>query len=61
MQVGGFSHAKCFKCGHLAKVESFEIEMIDIGEPKGYMFQAIYKCPLCGDKACEALFANELN
>jgi hypothetical protein len=66
IQAGGFSHAKCFVCGHMGRLESFEVEPVKLAESENEngkidVSQLIVKCPICNSTNTEALFPNEVN
>ena len=62
MQLGGFSHAKCFNCGYLGGIQNFSMEKTQ-EQKNEYMefYIPVYSCPMCGERPCEALFADEVN
>lgn len=67
MQFGGFTHAKCHACKHLAAINKFDETRIDIknnnpeSEAMMTVYMPKYKCPICGYDNCEPLFASEVN
>lgn len=64
MQNAMFTHAKCHKCGHLGKLETFNEEPTVVGiseDGNSEMILLNLKCPICSCTECEALFPNEVN
>lgn len=66
MQFSMFTHAKCQKCEHLGKIETFNEEPTVLAKTESEngnieVTMLNLKCPLCGNMFCEALFPNEIN
>lgn len=66
MALGGFTHARCFVCNHIGKIESFDVESKQLAETenengKCNVSQLILTCPICQSINTEALFPNEVN
>jgi hypothetical protein len=63
---GTFSHAKCFNCKYLGKIESFDskpnpnVTFNNVSE--GIQISCpVFICPICISDNTEALFVNEVN
>lgn len=66
MQQGGFTHVKCFTCGHLGRIEFFEAKddpnVTITDKSDGVEFRVlVFICPVCTGHYTEALFPNEVN
>ena len=66
LQIGAFTHAQCFNCGHTGKIETFGVKenpnVTFMEIPNGMTISCpVFICPVCTSDSTEALFPNEVN